>query len=65
MSPYLVQISTEDKLKGMMLYIWRHIQETMADQLNGRDLIEKSLFGSSKGGLLRGSKVTDYTQAYE
>lgn len=50
-------ISTEDKLKGMFLYIWRHIQETMADQLNGRDMVEKSMFQSGKGGLLRGSKV--------
>ena len=58
---WLLQISTEDKLKGMMLYIWRHIQETMAEQLNGRDLIEKSLFGSTKGGLLRGSKVSGET----
>ena len=50
-------IVTEDKLKGMFLYIWRHIQETMADQLNGRDLVEKSAFQVGKRGLLRGSKI--------
>lgn len=50
-------VSTEDKLKGMFLYIWRHIQETMADQINGRDIVEKSAFQVGKGGLLRGSKI--------
>jgi hypothetical protein len=29
----------------------------MADQLNGKDMIEKSTFQVGKGGLLRGSKI--------
>jgi hypothetical protein len=53
-----VKISTEDKLKAMFLFIWRHVQETMQEQLSGHDNKEKkNIFSSSKGGLLKGSKV--------
>lgn len=53
-----VKISTEDKLKAMFLFIWRHVQETMQEQLSGHNSKEKkNIFSSSKGGLLKGSKV--------
>jgi hypothetical protein len=44
-------ITTEDKVKGMFLYIWRHIQSSMKSN------ISSASNNTYKGGLIRGSQI--------
>lgn len=44
-------ITTEDKVKGMFLYIWRHIQSTMKSNISS---VSNNTY---KGGLIRGSQI--------
>lgn len=46
-------ITTEDKVKGMFLYIWRHIQATVQEQVSNRG----TTGSTTKGGLLKGAQV--------
>lgn len=47
-------ITTEDKVKGMFLYIWRHIQATVQEQVSNKGTVVSS---TTKGGLLKGAQV--------
>jgi hypothetical protein len=54
----LQDISTEHKLKGMFLYIWRHMQHSIHSNSGGNT--SKTAAGGFtifQGALLRGSKV--------
>jgi hypothetical protein len=46
-------ITTEDKVKNLFLYIWRHVLCNIQDQSSGKGNISNSNF---KAGLLRGSQ---------
>lgn len=49
-------ITTEDKVKGMFLYIWRHIQSSVQEQVSKPGSILNSQ-SSQKVSLMRGSQV--------
>lgn len=49
-------ITTEDKVKGMFLYIWRHIQTSIQEQVSKSGSIMNSQ-SSQKVNLLRGSQI--------
>lgn len=48
-------VTTEDKVKGLFLYIWRHIQASVQEQVQraGSQMTQ----ASQKAGLIRGSQV--------
>ncbi len=48
----ITYINEEDKVKGMFLHIWRHVQTTVKAQIKGT-----STQSSYKGGLIRGSQM--------
>ena len=50
-------LSTEDKLKGMFLALWRHLQSSVKSQLTGYINHSQGYFNSYKGGLMRGSQI--------
>ena len=50
-----IPISMDDKLKGMFLYVWRHLQGTA--QHNTVGTAAGGGFNSFKGSLLRGSHI--------
>mmetsp|Transcript_14822 Transcript_14822/g.22313 ORF Transcript_14822/g.22313 Transcript_14822/m.22313 type:complete len:455 (-) Transcript_14822:230-1594(-) len=52
-------IPTEDKLKGMFLYMWRHMQQSMLANSSGGGSRTAAAGGFTifQGGLLRGSKI--------
>lgn len=50
-------LSTEDKLKGMFLALWRHLQSSVKSQLTGYNNHSQGYFNSYKGGLMRGSQI--------
>ena len=50
-------LSAEDKLKGMFLALWRHLQSSVKSQLTGFNNHSQGYFNSYKGGLMRGSQI--------
>ena len=50
-------LSTEDKLKGMFLALWRHLQSSVKSQLTGYNNHSQGYFNTYKGGLMRGSQI--------
>lgn len=50
-------LSAEDKLKGMFLALWRHLQSSVKSQLTGFINHSQGYFNSYKGGLMRGSQI--------
>ena len=54
----LQDISTENKLKGMFLYMWRHMQHSIySNDAGNSSKTAPGGFTIFQGGLLRGSKV--------
>lgn len=47
-------VSHSDKVKGLLLFMWRQIQNGIKQQVSG---MVQSLRSSNKGHLLRGSQV--------
>mmetsp|Transcript_28979 Transcript_28979/g.53860 ORF Transcript_28979/g.53860 Transcript_28979/m.53860 type:complete len:480 (+) Transcript_28979:163-1602(+) len=52
-------ISSSDKIKGMFLYIWRHMQHKIVDGGNNKNDVNTQVKSSTafEGALLRGSKI--------
>lgn len=51
------KLSTETKVKGLFLAMWRHIQASAQDHMNGYGTLQGGGFNTYKGTLLRGSQV--------
>lgn len=52
-----VEISSEEKLKGLFLYIWRFVQSSVQEEISGIGTLMKGGFNTYKGGLLHGSQI--------
>jgi hypothetical protein len=50
-------LTSEIKIKGLFLSIWRHIQSSAADHMNGYGTIAGGGFNTYKGALLRGTQL--------
>ncbi len=50
-------MTTEIKIKGLFLSIWRHIQSSVQDHMNGYGTMSGGGFNTYKGALLRGTQV--------
>lgn len=50
-------LTTETKIKALFLAIWRHIQSSVKDHMNGYGQIQGGGFGAYKGALLRGTQI--------
>ena len=53
----LTTISTEDKVKGMFLYIWRHVQGVVQEQVNKGKCSVANAQNTSKGNIVRGTQL--------
>jgi hypothetical protein len=51
------KIPTDEKIKGMFLYVWRFIQSSIQEEISGIGTVKKGGFNTYKGGLLRGSQI--------
>jgi hypothetical protein len=51
------KIPTDEKIKGMFLYIWRFIQSSIQDEISGIGTVNRGGFNTYKGGLVRGSQI--------
>jgi hypothetical protein len=51
------QLTTEIKIKGLFLSIWRHIQSSVQDHMRGYGTMAGGGFNTYKGALLRGTQV--------
>lgn len=49
-----IEVSTEDKLKAMFLYIWRHMQHSISSAAEVSESQSNQVF---TGGLLKGAKI--------
>lgn len=47
-------------MKGLFLSIWRHIQSSVQDHMNGYGTLAGGGFNTYKGALLRGTQVSIY-----
>lgn len=50
-------LTTETKVKGLFLSIWRHIQSSALDHMNGYGQLHGGGFNTYKGALLRGTQL--------
>jgi hypothetical protein len=50
-------LTSETKIKGMFLSIWRHIQSSVQDHMNGYGTLGGGGFNTYKGALLRGTQI--------
>lgn len=50
-------ITTEEKIKGLFLSIWRHLQNSAVENMHGYGTLHGGGFNNYKGGLIRGCQT--------
>ncbi len=50
-------VTTEDKIRGLFLSIWRHLQNCSIENMSGYGTVSGGGFNNYKGGLIRGSQM--------
>ena len=53
----MIKLSTENKVKGLLLYVWRNIQKSISEHMSGFGSLLGGGFNSDKGRLMRGAQV--------
>jgi hypothetical protein len=59
------QLTTEIKIKGLFLSIWRHIQSSVQDHMRGYGTMAGGGFNTYKGALLRGTQVRNNFKLFD
>eukprot|EP01038_Epipyxis_sp_PR26KG_P014795 gene14795-19879_t len=51
------EITTENKVKGLLLYVWKYLQNTVTDHMTGYGTMSGGGFNAYKGRLIKGAQM--------